>query len=158
MSKRVYFTHFFYPYQSEVIFGVFYDEKHKELYVRLRDGTVCGYGGIDLLEYERFSRASSAGRHWNSFIKGNPAYHTLSGDVLFTKADRRVEKAEPAVESNDDTEQAGGKSFTVLVHVEGDLKFDIDAEDLLSATKNVHDLVSKSVVEGAFFVKEVKAN
>lgn len=142
MTRTVEYTDHFEPSKySEVIKEVFYNKDTLELYVVLHSSNIAGYTGVGEHEYKGFSNSGSAGQYWNWYIKGN--YSTTSGDVNF------VPFSEPVnINSHSKT--------TVLVHVEGDLKFDLDSTDILSAVKQVRTLVDKALVDGISFVKEVK--
>lgn len=144
MTRTVEYTDHFEPTKySEVVKEVFYNKDTQELYVCLHSGTIAGYTGVREAEYVGFSQSQSAGKYWNWYIKGN--YSTTSGDVNF------VPVSEPA-------SKASTSTTTVLVHVEGDLKFDLDSTDILEAVKQVTQLVDKALVDGISFVKEVKVD
>lgn len=146
MTRTVEYTHHFQPAKySEVVKEVFYNANSKELYVVLHSGTIAGYHGVWEDEYNGFCTSASAGQYWNWYIKGK--YNTLSGDVNFVPYE---ETSSDAVMKNPE------KTFNVTVAVNGELRFTVYNSDIVSATKNVHELIEKSFVSGAFYVKEVK--
>lgn len=143
MSRTVYYTDHFTDLISSVVSEVFYDSNRGELFVVLNSGVIAGYSGVSKTVFGNFHNAASRGSFWNHEVKNR--YGTLNGDVNFAPF-------EPASEG---TKTA---NFTVVVNVNGDLKFDLDASDVQSAVDKVKDLLDKSVVDGVFFVKEVKFN
>lgn len=148
MTNTVHYTDDFEP-DSVVIDHVYYDAKRNELYILLHSGTVCGYLSVPQNTYDRFKSSNSAGTFWNAYVKYN--FRGTSGDVNFAPA----EKAEQNM-TNPQTQE--NKKFSVIVNVQGDLRFDLDAENIVAATKQVYDLIEKSVVDGTYYVKEVKQN
>lgn len=150
MTRTIEYTDSFVPAKpSEVIAEVFHDSNHNELFVVLHSGSICGYAGVSSYLFNEFKKAESAGKFWNTHIRWNHA--GLNGDVNFTPYHRGASEAKPALAS-------GNKAFSVVVSVNGDLKFDLDAEDVVAATQKVYELIEKSVVDGVYFVKEVKVN
>ena len=128
---------------SSVIRAIFYRRNSEELYVVLHSGTVAGYANVPPSVFSSFVMARSAGEYWNNEVK--PHYTGISGDVVFAPADQQQE--------------AGGKqNFSVLVTVNGDLKFDLPAENIQTAFDKVNELVGKTVVDGTYFIKGVNVN
>src|ERR1044072_10039854 len=82
MTRTIEYTHTFKPTKhSAVVSEVFYDQNHRELFVKLHNGAICGYGPISSYLYEEFRSAESAGNFWNTKIRN--IYGTLNGDVNF---------------------------------------------------------------------------
>lgn len=148
MTNTVHYTDDFEGHSS-VIDHVYYDAKRNELYVLLHSGAVCGYLSVPQNTFDQFKHADSAGSFWNAYVKWN--FRGTSGDVNFVPA----QKTEQLMRN---PQAAENKKFTVIVNVQGDLRFDLDAEDIVAATKQVYDLIEKSVVNGTYYVKEVKDN
>lgn len=152
MTRTIEYTDSFIPAKpSEVIAEVYHDSIHNELFVRLHSGSICGYSGVSGYMFLEFKKAESAGKFWNTHIRWSHA--GLNGDVTLVPYDEG--EAAVADKSSLDT---GNKAFSVVVSVKGDLKFDLDAEDVVAATQKVYELIEKSVVDGVYFVKEVKVN
>lgn len=147
MTRAFEYTDSFAP-KSSVIEKVFYDKNRNEMFVKLHSGIVAGYSNVALSAFDDFAASESAGQFWNWYIKNH--YGTLNGDVYF------IPRSEPS--GKHDFTNAGNKNFSVTVTVNGDLKFDLDAGDVVEATKRVYELIEKSVVDGTYFVKEVKVN
>jgi hypothetical protein len=147
VTRTIQYTDSFKPAKySEVIEEVFYVDDRKELYVKLHTGVVAGYSNVPDWSYEGFKDAESAGRYWNWDIKGK--YGTINGDVNFIPFEK------PAAVSA----KTGNQSFSVVVQIDGTLKFDIDAEDVGAAVAKVSELVDKTLYDGTYFTKEVKFN
>ena len=78
--RTVYYDNSFEP-DSSVIAGVYFDSLNSELFIELTSGNTCGYKGVGYPLFEDFSMAESAGVYWNSYIKNNPWFTGISGDV-----------------------------------------------------------------------------
>lgn len=146
MTNTVHYTDDFEP-DSVVIDHVYYDAKRNELYILLHSGSVCGYLSVPQDIYKNFTKASSAGSYWNSYIKWN--YRGTSGDVNFVPAQKSESK--PALATN-------AKQYAVVVNINGDLRFDLDGQGADAVIAKVKELVDKTLVDGTFYVKEVKIN
>ena len=142
--RTVYYTDYF-KASSGIIDEVYYDIRNYELYVRLNNGTVCGYDEVEPETFKNFRDATSAGNYWNVMVKR--FYPGLDGDVAF--------RASVDARANDRTPES--REFVVTVHVEGDLKLRLDQPDALAAAQHVKEILSKAVSDGTIaFIKEVK--
>lgn len=71
---------------SSNIDSIGYSSKNKELFVKFLNGKVFKYDGVVLGVYEGITKAVSAGRYFNSYIK--PRYHgKYVGNVIVETVD-----------------------------------------------------------------------
>lgn len=160
MTMRVVeYTHKFEDAESSIIDAVFYNEHNELLFVRLKNrGTVVGYRDVPWAVYDSFKHYGSRGSYWNNWVKGS--FAGIDGDVSLKPADSLIreqyEDQEWSVEQ-DTIMPNPERSFTVLVHVEGVLEFNVNSVDALGAAKYVDGLMQKSLTgDGIAFIKEVK--
>ena len=159
MTKKIEYTHKFEDGDSRIIDAVFYNEHTKLMFVRLKNqGIVVGYAEVPWATYDSFKHYGSRGTYWNAWVKGT--FPGVDGDVTLVPSDCLIRKdyenqewtsREEAIQPNPE------RSFTVLVHVEGVLEFNVNSVDALGAAKYVDGLMQKSLTDdGIAFIKEVK--
>jgi hypothetical protein len=111
-----------------------------DLYVKFPSGVVAGYSNVSSEELDDLVTAYSVGSYYSSNIRGY--YNGLNGDVNLVPRNATVEVSDttPATVSVP-------KAFTVLVDVQGTIRFDLDAGNLEEAIGRVKAILDTAVVD-----------
>lgn len=147
MSRTVYYDKSFTP-SSSVISKVYYDSANRELFVHLHNGARVGYKAVPPTVYDEFSRASSAGNYWNTWIKDKPYYPGTNGDVNLVDYNA-TSKSSVTVNT-----PAPDPEFTVRVEVSGTITFAGTAKNGAEALRKVQEALDATFV-GTSKVKEL---
>lgn len=153
-EKMFVYTHHFSDSDSEVVRGVYYNVRSKELHVVLNSGNVAGYLNVPSDIFVDFREAKSRGKFWNKVIKkhfnGTSGADSFQYQAYYDSLQQETQESEPSPDPKKPT-------YSVTVHVDGTLRFDVhDQHDALEAAQYVKTLIGNAVVDGIAFIKEVK--
>jgi hypothetical protein len=112
---------------STSIDRVYYDSKNKILGIVFVNGNTAGYTGITPTTYEGFKNSSSAGRYYNSLIRG------IYGGV-------RIDGVEP----NQPVVTVAKNKFKVVAEVTGGVTLEVPATDLADALRVAEEQINKA--------------
>lgn len=144
MTTVVYYNHHETNLNSTALSDIYYDSISCDLYVEFHSGTIAGYANVAQFSYDLFINASSIGKWYSANLKNN--YAGINGDVEL--------KERPWQDSDVFT----NRKFSVYVSVDGTLRFEIDAAGYDDAVEEVHKLLDKARVVGAYKVTSVRRN
>ena len=126
---KFYYDYSFRP-DSSTIQEVYYDHKNKTLAIEFKHGGYAGYTNVTVGAYNGLAAAASAGKFYNSYIRG-----TYAGARVDS-----VEKRQSVANTSDDTKT----SFKIVAEVTGGVTIEVRAEDIADALSVAEEQINKA--------------